>query len=273
MTVYCKESLLFLHAFSQLHLLHAAFVDSYEIHAKNNRLPVNRFLFVTKNDHELGSIFRDIANNKLFPMRENNLYFIPCNHLIDLDIEADLNFVSFQFNFELFYCFDIFESYPRCEIFELPELIAELPSLLMQETELAVLFRVNEIINALCARLPPYNLDIREKLSSSTKYREILDFVRNSGNATITVEQLAEMSHMRRDVFSRNFTRDMGITPKNFISTSLIHKASKMLMAPEAMVKEVAEKLHFSSEYYFSNFFKKHIGMSPKEFQHHNGIR
>jgi AraC-like DNA-binding protein len=274
MTVHRKESLLLHHAFSRLRLVHAAFVDSFEVHATDNRLPVNRFLFVVKNDSEQKSIFRDIANNRLFPMRENNLYFIPYNYLIDLNIEADLHFVSFQFNLDIFCGFDVFEAYPQCETRELPELNASLPDLLNREDKLETLCRVNEIIYGLCADFCKSEpIDISEKLSHSEKYRQILNFIYNFGNATVTVEQLAEISKMRRDVFSRNFTRDLNITPKDFISDTLVRKASEMLMNPGILIKDVAETLQFSSEYYFSNFFKKQVGMSPREFRRHNGIK
>jgi AraC-like DNA-binding protein len=273
MTVHLKKTLLTNNAFTKMHLIHAAFVDSFEVHVKNNRMPINRFLFVTKNDTGQHSAFRDIANDKLFPMRENNLYFIPCNHLIDLDIESDLSFISLQFNFDIFYGFDIFDSYSHCEMREMPELIAELSELLIHEKEFKTLCRVNEIIYGLCASWNiMMELDIQGKISNGKKYQKVLDFIRNSGDATTTVEQLAEISNMRRDVFSRNFTRDMEITPKGFISATLVRNASEMLICPGILVKEVAEKMNFSSEYYFSSFFKRQTGMSPKEFQCHNRV-
>ena len=262
------------HAFTSLHLVHAAFVDAYEVHSYNHRMPVNRFLFVTQNDSRQRSIIRDIANEKSIPMREGHLYFIPCNYFTDMDIGADLNFVSLQFNLYIFYGLDAFESYPHCETREMPELIATLPELLSREAEWDTLCRINEIIYGICVGWKiPVDSDIRKKILSSKKYRKIMDFVRNSGNATTTVEQLAEICNMRRDVFSRNFTHDLGITPKNFISDILVRKASEMLMNSNFMIKEVAERLNFSSEYYFSNFFKKQTGSSPREFQRQHGMK
>ena len=198
MTIYKKNTLLLHHAFAQLHLTHAAFVDSYEVHSHKHRLPTNRFLFVTKNDARQRSVIRDIGNEKVFPMRKDHLYFIPCNYLIDLDIEADLNFASLQFNLDIFYGFDAFESYSRCETRKLPELIATLPELLNQEAEWETLCRINEIIYGLCAEWKmPTDSDIRKKISSSAKYRKILDFIYNSGDARTRVEQLAEIRNER----------------------------------------------------------------------------
>jgi AraC-like DNA-binding protein len=80
------------------------------------------------------------------------------------------------------------------------------------------------------------------------------------------------MSHMRQDVFSRKFTRELGLSPKAFVSRALVRKASLLLGGPGMTVKEAAGRLNFSSEYYFSRFFKQHTGLSPREFQRGNGV-
>jgi AraC-like DNA-binding protein len=68
-------------------------------------------------------------------------------------------------------------------------------------------------------------------------------------------------------VFSRTFTRDMEITPKDFLTRSLMRKASRRLLDPACAIGEVAASLHFSSPYYFSRFFRKHSGQSPTVFR------
>ena len=98
--------------------------------------------------------------------------------------------------------------------------------------------------------------------------------IQQSGNAAVTVEMLADMSGQRKDVFSRNFTKDMGITPKDFISAALDQKSGGNAFGPGHLGNSSCPaRLIFSSEYYFSHFFKQHIGMSPKIFQQHNGVR
>ncbi|MBN2641298.1 MAG: AraC family transcriptional regulator, partial [Victivallales bacterium] len=59
----------------------------------------------------------------------------------------------------------------------------------------------------------------------------------------------------------------------DFITRSLVRKASLLLGGAVIPVKEVADRLHFNSEYYFSRFFKQQTGMSPREFQRHSGTK
>jgi AraC-like DNA-binding protein len=45
---------------------------------------------------------------------------------------------------------------------------------------------------------------------------------------------------------------------------------ARLLLADERLsVKDVAAQLSFSSEFYFSHFFRHHTGMSPTRFRHH----
>jgi AraC-like DNA-binding protein len=45
---------------------------------------------------------------------------------------------------------------------------------------------------------------------------------------------------------------------------------ARLLLADDRLsVKDVAAQLSFSSEFYFSHFFRRHTGMSPTRFRRH----
>ena len=51
------------------------------------------------------------------------------------------------------------------------------------------------------------------------------------------------------------------------INEKLLLKAKWELLHTNSQVKSIADALCFKDEYYFSRFFKKHIGVSPKHFR------
>lgn len=51
------------------------------------------------------------------------------------------------------------------------------------------------------------------------------------------------------------------------ISEKLVLNAKWTLLHTNTQVKQIASDLGFTDEYYFSRFFKKHIGLSPKQFR------
>ncbi|MCK4983072.1 MAG: hypothetical protein KAS17_09125 [Victivallaceae bacterium] len=54
------------------------------------------------------------------------------------------------------------------------------------------------------------------------KYEPVFRYVREHGNAELTVKVLAELSGQRQNVFLRNFSRDIGKSPKKIIQNDLI---------------------------------------------------
>lgn len=267
MTVHKNIQLLNFHAFTSLRLLHAAYVDSYESWLPEHKMTVNRLLFVCS-EGETESFVYDSGNKRKLLMRAGSIIFVPCGYFIDLKIDKHLTFSSLQFNLETGYGVNLFERHSRCELIEDPGLVAEVKTLMEKPFELSSLFRVNEIIYHLCAGFARLSAtEINDMQNNFRKYEVVLNFIRKSADATTTVEQLADLHGTRRDIFSRNFSRDMGISPKDFLTDILIRKASEMLLHHGVSVKNVAQGLNFSSEYYFSHFFKRNTGMAPGTFQ------
>jgi len=271
MTIDRKTLLLNLHSSFHLRVVHAA-IGSYLCRFAKNTMAVNRLLMIFDDSGRDDSFIRDANSGELLEMRTGFLYFIPCHHKICIYLSENLFFISLHFNLDLFYGFDVFKDYGKCVVVENPPLVRETRQLIHREDEIRTLCRINEIIFNLCVRLlTDHPAKVQENSVSWRKYENVLDFVQNSGDAMTTVAMLAEMCSMRQDVFSRTFTRDMGVTPKDFVTNILMRKATEMLLTSSDNIRTVAKNLNFSSEYYFSRFFKKNTGMAPRLFRRMNG--
>jgi len=58
-----------------------------------------------------------------------------------------------------------------------------------------------------------------------------------------------------------------GKTAQNVIHGLIASEAKRLLTYEDLTVKEVAYRLGFQDPFYFSNFFKKHVKRSPKQYQ------
>ena len=58
-----------------------------------------------------------------------------------------------------------------------------------------------------------------------------------------------------------------GRTAGEFIDRAVIIEAKVLLRTPSYNVAQVAEELHFSDQFFFAKFFKKHTGLTPSQFR------
>ncbi|MOA42354.1 HTH-type transcriptional activator Btr [compost metagenome] len=70
---------------------------------------------------------------------------------------------------------------------------------------------------------------------------------------------LKALSNASRKYFKKSLS--------SLINEKLLLKAKWQLLHSDDPVKQIADALGFADEYYFSRFFKKHIGLSPKLFR------
>jgi AraC-like DNA-binding protein len=78
------------------------------------------------------------------------------------------------------------------------------------------------------------------------------------------VASLAGVSYSRlRELFKTSRSE----TLHDFLQRSRLAEARRLLGDTRLTIKEVAARLHFSSEFYFSHFFRRVSGMSPTEYR------
>lgn len=65
----------------------------------------------------------------------------------------------------------------------------------------------------------------------------------------------------------RIFKKEVGITPYEYYLTRKTEAAKLLIANTNASIKEIAYKLNFSDEHYFSNVFKSRTGHAPSHFR------
>ena len=81
------------------------------------------------------------------------------------------------------------------------------------------------------------------------------------------VRELAGQAGLSVDYYTRLFRQTTGMTPQDYISHVRIAKARELLLDPAVKVREVALRVGYPDEFFFSRMFKKQVGISPQAFQ------
>lgn len=82
---------------------------------------------------------------------------------------------------------------------------------------------------------------------------------------SITLDDLSKLAGLSKYYLLRSFTKQKGISPYSYLETIRIGKAKKLLEQGVLPV-DAALQTGFSDQSHFSNFFKKFIGLTPKQY-------
>ncbi|MEB2774382.1 helix-turn-helix domain-containing protein [Algoriphagus sp. D3-2-R+10] len=85
--------------------------------------------------------------------------------------------------------------------------------------------------------------------------------------STCTLAQYAEKLKTTEQKLNDQAKTHTGKTAQMVVYGLIASEAKRLLIYENLSVKEIAFRLGFKDPFYFSNFFKKHIGVSPKVFR------
>jgi DNA-binding IclR family transcriptional regulator/AraC-like DNA-binding protein len=83
----------------------------------------------------------------------------------------------------------------------------------------------------------------------------------------LDMEKVAKHFKVGYSWFRRIFKRETGESPNSHYMNLRIAKAKKLLRSSDTPIKEIAEKLGYENQYYFSNIFRKKAGCNPTEYR------
>lgn len=96
---------------------------------------------------------------------------------------------------------------------------------------------------------------------------EMKDFLNTQITSKFHLELLCKHISKSESQTIRIFKKLYGITPYTYVLNKKIDFAKKLFVDTNLSVKEIATKLCFSDEYYFSNIFKEKVGCPPSQYR------
>ena len=87
---------------------------------------------------------------------------------------------------------------------------------------------------------------------------------------SITLQQLAELVDMSPAYFSVLFKKTAGVSYLQYLTDIRMEQAKRRLLAGEKIV-EISREVGYFNYRHFSEAFKRHVGVTPKEFRNSQG--
>ncbi|KOP67167.1 AraC family transcriptional regulator [Bacillus sp. FJAT-18019] len=102
--------------------------------------------------------------------------------------------------------------------------------------------------------------------SGKTSLVEIKEYIDSHYQEALTIGQLAGMANICPKYFVDLFKKTFGQTTIDYLTHVRMNHAKRYLTESDDRLRDIAQKVGYKDEFYFSRIFKKKVGMSPSEY-------
>ena len=230
-----------------------------------NTYSFNRCFMILEGEGEL----ENHTGKQVIAMLPGNVCFMPPGLDLSFDFKPGLKLLSIHFQAFILPGVDVFSGVTDCAVFPVAkERLDKLEELMDHEIQWNSFCLFESMLWELLYQIRLKNTVIFDNIIRlQGKYGALLAYIHSNISARMDIEELCRFSGLGRDTLSRHFSRDFGIPLKTFLMKELLAAAERHLLRNEYSIREISAKLDFSSEFYFSSFFKRMRGISPSGFR------
>ncbi|HTK05771.1 MAG TPA: AraC family transcriptional regulator [Ktedonobacteraceae bacterium] len=225
-----------------------------------------------------------LIEKKRYQIKEGMLFYIRPDvlHSIERDIEDPASFLTVHFSYARVHFND-----NKWDITDEAEILPLVPGQELQDYY-AIEDIFKKLVDSWNAKLPGYEFLSRtlfqqlliaiahnrkkqnQNYAISLKVEKIIQYMHQNIQHKVTLTELSEMVHLSPFYLSKSFKNTTGYSIIEYFNKIKIDKAKELMIEGNKKVKEVAQVLGFSDEFYFSRMFKRIEGISPSEYASKN---
>lgn len=116
-----------------------------------------------------------------------------------------------------------------------------------------------------------YSVQLASQNTQQPDIRQVQEWVLSDLSHAVTLADMAARAAMSERNFRRVFSREVGVSPQNFIETARLEAARRLLEDGDLPLKSIAAKVGFGSEQSLRKLFRKHLGVAPHEYRERFG--
>lgn len=116
---------------------------------------------------------------------------------------------------------------------------------------------------------------VKPEETALSPVEQVLHYIRVTPPGDVTLSEAAKYVHMNPSYLSQLFKQEMKINFVDYVTNLRITEAKRLLTGTSLRISEVACRLGYNDIAYFSNMFRKLVGISPSEYrkEHANSSR
>jgi AraC-like DNA-binding protein len=107
----------------------------------------------------------------------------------------------------------------------------------------------------------------REPSGYSPPIVKVMEWLDQHLDENVSVGDLADVAGLSPSYFRRWFHREVGSSPRDFVTQLRIERAKRLLAETDRSITEIAMELGYSTSAYFTAVFHRETGTTPSEYR------
>lgn len=205
-------------------------------------------------------------SNGSLELEAGKIYFVPAFSVLKSEIDGEIEkyYIHFQCDYLEFGLYrQLFE---HCSV-PANSLTASLFDMVIENYKKNTIASEKKVSGAMEILMA----DIMEKLAirprDIEKFTPVLTYIESNYTKNIPISDLAKIMNISTMYFSNIFKEAFHISPKQYILGKRLFESQRLLTGTDLSVKEIAEKIGFENENYFSELFSTKVGISALKFR------
>lgn len=124
-----------------------------------------------------------------------------------------------------------------------------------------------QLMGTLLCEKKEYNENPSESRAQINRLKNVLTYIKDHFDCTVTLQELAEIAGMSPRYFCRAFSSVTGKTPIAYLNYYRIEIAGEKLLMTKDTVTDIALSCGFNDASYFSKMFQRQKGVSPVKYR------
>ena len=129
---------------------------------------------------------------------------------------------------------------------------------------------LTEVLLVKLVRTASLSLRVSTPPAESKECAAAKRYIDENFSENITLDKLAEITHVNKYYLSHTFQREYNTSPINYLLNRRITESKALLTSTDFSLTQISEQMGFSSPAYFSQSFRRFTGQSPLEYRRKN---
>ena len=109
----------------------------------------------------------------------------------------------------------------------------------------------------------------RAPAEHSPQIAKVIDWLRQHIQDDLSITELADVAGLSPSYFRRCFHREVGSSPRDYVTQLRIEQAKRMLEQTDRSITEIAMELGYNTSAYFTAVFHRETGTTPSDYRRH----